>query len=126
MDNQEIEREIDIKDAVFYLLYHWRSILVGALIGLILLAGYKYISLDTTPVSEVSEEQKSYEKELKVYKLTKDSYDTQAASYEKQIKQMQDYIETSPLMKIDPMQEHYASAELYVALTCPELQRTMV
>ena len=39
MDNQEIEREIDIKDAVFYLLYHWRSILVGAFIGLILLAG---------------------------------------------------------------------------------------
>ena len=121
MDNQEIEREIDIKDAVFYLLYHWRSILVGALIGLILLAGYKYISFDTTPVSEVSEEQKSYEKELKVYKLTKDSYDTQAASYEKQIKQMQDYIETSPLMKIDPMQEHYASAELYVEIPAEDM-----
>lgn len=121
MDNQEIEREIDIKDAVFYLLYHWRSILVGALIGLILLAGYKYISFDTTPVSEVSEEQKSYEKELKVYKLTKDSYDTQAASYEKQIKQMQDYIETSPLMKIDPMQEHYASAELYVEIPVEDM-----
>ena len=85
MDNQEIEREIDIKDAVFYLLYHWRSILVGALIGLILLAGYKYISFDTTPVSEVSEEQKAYDREVKMYKLNKASYDTQTASYEKQL-----------------------------------------
>ncbi|MDD5853763.1 MAG: hypothetical protein PUD03_06705 [Lachnospiraceae bacterium] len=121
MDNQEIEREIDIKDAVFYLLYHWRSILVGALIGLILLAGYKYISFDTTPVSEVSEEQKAYDREVKIYKLNKASYDTQTASYEKQLKQLQNYMETSLLMKIDPMQESYASAELYVEIALEDL-----
>lgn len=123
MNNQEIEREIDLKDAFFYLLYHWRSILVGALIGVVLLAGYKYISFEPQTESGVSEEQKSYERELKVYKLTKDSYETQAASYEKQLKQLQDYIETSPRMKIDPMQEKYASAQLYVEIPVEDLAK---
>ena len=59
--NQEIEREIDIKDAFFYLLYHWRSILLAAIVGLIVLAGFKVATFEAAPADAVSDEQEAYE-----------------------------------------------------------------
>ena len=121
--NQEIEREIDIKDAFFYLLYHWRSFLIAGLLGLLLLAGFKYLSFDATPISEVSEEQEAYEREVKVYELNKENYDAQAELYQKQLMDLQAYFEDSVLMQIDPMQEHYASAELYIEVPVEEMEK---
>lgn len=121
--NQEIEREIDIKDAIFYLLYHWRSFLVAGLLGLLLLAGFKYLSFDATPVSEVSEEQEAYDREVKVYELNKENYDAQAELYQKQLIDLQAYLKDSVLMQIDPMQEHYASAELYIEVPVEEMEK---
>lgn len=120
--NQEIEREIDIKDAFFYLLYHWRSILLAAIVGLIVLAGFKVATFEAAPADAVSDEQEAYEREVKVYNLTKDNYEVQIDSYEKQLKRLQTYMEDSVLMQIDPMQECYASAELYVEIPLEQLK----
>ena len=43
--NREYEQEIDLKHLFFHLLFRWRSILIFALAGAVLLAGYKYFSL---------------------------------------------------------------------------------
>jgi len=119
---QEVEREIYIKDAFFYLAYRWRSIVIAAVIGLVLVAGYKYLALDITPADAISEEKEIYERKVKVYKLNRDNYEAQAAMYETQLKQLQAYMEDSILIKIDPMEECYASAELYIEVPVEELQ----
>ncbi len=119
---QEVEREIDIKDAFFYLAYRWRSIVIAAVIGLVLVAGYKYLTLDAMPSEAISEGKEIYERKVEVYKLNRDNYEAQAAMYETQLRQLQAYMEDSILIKIDPMKECYASAELYVEIPVEELQ----
>ena len=114
--NQEIERRIYIKDGIFYLAYRWRSILLAAIIGLLLMVGLKYIFYEPMDDASAKELQEDYERELQVYNIGKDSYESQIDSYNHQLEQYQRYMEDSILMKIDPMQEYYASASLYVEI----------
>lgn len=120
--NQEIEREIDVKDALFYLLFHWRSLLVAGLVGLALLMGYKYVSFDSISVSTSTEEQENYERKVKVYELNKENYNAQVDLYQSQLENLQSYLKDSLLMQIDPMQECYASTELYVEIPLEQLR----
>ena len=89
--NQEIERRFYIKDGIFYLAYRWRSILLAAIIGLLLMVGLKYVFYE--PMDDVSakELQEDYERELEVYNIGKDSYKSQIDSYKNQLEQYQRY-----------------------------------
>ena len=51
--NYNYEPEILLKDLFFDLLYHWRSIVVAALVGAVVLTGYQYYTKSGT--SKVSE-----------------------------------------------------------------------
>lgn len=122
--NQEYEKEINIMDMLFYIVYRWRSIVLAAVIGVVLLIGYKMLSIiNTSPqtvAEDVSEEVLDYEYELDVYNLTVANYDTQLASYKMQLEQLQEYIDSSIWLRIDPLSVFYSSADIY--LSVPEGQ----
>ena len=43
--NRKQNIEINLKDIFFYILCHWRSVLVVALIGAVALCSYQYLSI---------------------------------------------------------------------------------
>ena len=93
---KEYVREISIRDLFFHILYRWRSIVIAALVGALILGGYAYISnrsrakntSSAAATGEVSSLQANYEASNKLYQsLLEDN---------------RDYRENSIVMKINP------------------------
>ena len=67
--NKNYEREIDLKDLFFHLLYHWRSILVAAVIFAILLGTRQYLNLEQThKKGKLTKAEKQYEVDLQAFR----------------------------------------------------------
>lgn len=65
--NQVIE--INLKDLFFHILYRWRSILITAIIGAIVLCGYQYFSIKKVhDAGKVTKEERQYQLNLQNYK----------------------------------------------------------
>lgn len=60
--------EINLKDLFFHILYRWRSILIVALIGAIVLCSYQYLSLKKThDEGKVTKEERQYQLDVQKY-----------------------------------------------------------
>lgn len=100
--NNHYEPEIRLKDVFFEILYHWRSILIAAIVGALLLGGYQYYSIWSVHREGLkTEDEQQYEYALKDYELNlKTSQDTLRAN-RTLLQQIQDYMSKSVLYNMD-------------------------
>ena len=100
--NNHYEPEIRLKDVFFEIFYHWRSILIAAIIGALLLGGYQYYSVWSVHRQGLkTEDEQQYEYALKDYELNlKTNQDTLRAN-RTLLQQIQDYMTKSVLYNMD-------------------------
>ena len=73
--NKEMEPEIRLRDCLFHLLYHWRSLIAAALIGALVFGGYAYwqnqnrksSKTETAAVQEASQTETNYGNSNAIY-----------------------------------------------------------
>ena len=66
--NRDYECGIQLRGLLFHVLYRWRSILIAAVIGAILMAGYQYLSVKRIhDEGKLTKEEQQYQTELKNY-----------------------------------------------------------
>lgn len=107
--NKNYEREIDLKDLFFHLLYRWRSILVAAVIFAILLGTYQYMNLELThKKGKLTKAEKQYEIELQDFRDNLRNSRNNVKTYTNLINEKNDYLNESVYMKLDAQNEWYA------------------
>lgn len=99
------EREIDLIDLMVEILYRWKGLVLGALIGAMLLGGFSYYKSmqavkSAAYTSMPAEEAKEY---LEGVLSATDKFSArQAVASERALKSYEDYFEGSVLMNLDP------------------------
>ena len=107
--NKNYEREIDLKDLFFHLLYHWRSILVAAVIFAILLGTRQYLNLEQThKKGKLTKAEKQYEVDLQAFRDKLQNARNGVKTYTNLIKEKNDYLDESVYMKLNAQDEWYA------------------
>lgn len=109
--NNMYEPEISLKGLLFEVLYRWRSILIAAVIGAVLLGSVRYFSYDP---EQVNSEEKQYDLDVSKYDANVNAYETGIASYRNLIDATQDYMSKSIFFNLDP------------ATACTEVRTYMV
>lgn len=103
------EREIDLRDLFFHLLYHWRSILVAAVIFTILLGTYQYLNLEMThKKGKLTKAEKQYEVDLQEFRDNLRNARNSVKTYTNLIKEKNAYLDESVYMKLNAQDEWYA------------------
>lgn len=97
--NKDYEPEISLRDLFFHVLYRWRSILVVAWIGAVLLGGYKYFSMRKNAsiiqtTQQFRQNAESDEEELKLNRKIEEKA--------KQIEELEDYLNDSVYINLNP------------------------
>lgn len=112
------EREINLKDLLFGVLYRWRSIIMVALILGIFLGGYKAVSgiMVRQDSKQLAEREETYQKDIKLYNQTLTGYERDIASLESRLEDYQIYMDESVLMHVDPSGRPKVYAEHLVKL----------
>ncbi|MBO4505054.1 MAG: hypothetical protein J5728_01365 [Lachnospiraceae bacterium] len=135
------EKEIDLIDLLIEIMLHWRGLIVAFLIGGILLGGYSFMQSYKAQKSakaaaaDAAEKAAAVEEEVltgeeRLVKLNEDAeelakdlsatsranIDT-ALSYYDQIEVIQDYLDTSVLMKADPYNIPYGDITFLITTT---------
>ena len=132
------EKEIDLIDLLIEIMLHWRGLIVAFLIGWILLGGYSFMqsyrahNAAQAKADAVAKEAAAVDAEMltdaeKLERLNeqadilvKDISDTSLAnietalSYYDQIEVLQDYLDTSVLMKADPYNLPYGNITFHI------------
>ncbi|MBR3053113.1 MAG: hypothetical protein IKG59_03190 [Firmicutes bacterium] len=107
--NKNYEQEIDLKDLFFHLLYRWRSLLVAALIGAILLGAYQYLSIELTHrEGKRTKAEKQYAVELQEFRDKIKNARESVKTYTNLINEKNAYLDESVYMKLDAQKEWYA------------------
>ena len=113
--NKDYEQEIDLRDLFFQLLYRWRSILVAALIGAILLGTARFIINETAHrAGKQTKWEKEYEIELQEFRDKLRNARNGVKTYTNLINEKNDYLDNSVYMKLDPQDEWYAVKRYYI------------
>lgn len=119
--NKEYESEISLKDLFFHVLYRWRSILVIALIGAVLLGGYKFFSLRKsgkaeTPAPAVQQTEQEKAEEEEEQQAARALLEEKA----KQVQELEDYLNESVYIQLQP-QGVWTAACKYLLKTTSDL-----
>ena len=137
------EKEIDLIDLLIEIMLHWRGLIVAFIIGGILLGGYSFMQsyraqkAAKAAAAEAAEKEAILNAELKAEvlpdserleklseraeELKKELSDTSLAnietalSYYDQIEVLQDYLDTSVLMKADPYNLPYGNITFHIS-----------
>ena len=113
--NREYEQEIDLRDLFFHLLYRWRSILVAALIGAILLGTYQFFNLKLThEAGKLTKAEKQWEVDLQEFRDSLRNARKNVKTYTNLIKEKNDYMNESVYMQLDAQNEWYAYKRYYI------------
>ena len=114
----EYEKEIDLKDLIFYVLQKWRQLILAAVLLGIALGGYKVAS-----GLAVRSDSEAYQKLEEQYTEDQEDYERALASGEREvellqaaIKAQETYLDESILMKLDAYAKPEASADFFVKL----------
>ena len=100
--NSHYEPEIRLRDVFFELLYHWRSILIAAIVGALLLGGYQYYSIASVhSQGGKTEEEEQYEYALRDYELNQKIGQETLRANQTLLQQIQDYMSKSVLYNMD-------------------------
>lgn len=96
--NSHYEPEIRLRDVFFELLYHWRSILIAAIVGALLLGGYQYYSIASVHSrGQKTEEEEQYEAAVQDYDRNLRSNQEKLRVNQTLMQQMHDYMTKSVL-----------------------------
>ena len=137
------EKEIDLIDLLIEIMLHWRGLIIAFIIGGILLGGYSFMQSYRAQKSakaaaaEAAEKEEQLKAELeadvlsdserleklseRADELKKELSDTSLAnietalSYYDQIEVLQDYLDTSVLMKADPYNLPYGNITFHIS-----------
>ena len=113
--NKDYEKEISIRDILFYVLYHWRSILIVMIIGAAVLGAYRYVSLSKIhKEGGKTSEEKQYEVDLQTYHDSIDNAEAEIELNSRLLREKLEYRADSILMKIDPQNEWKGVRQYYV------------
>lgn len=100
--NKHYEPEIRLKDVFFEILYRWRSILVAAIIGALLLGGYQYYSVWSVHKEGLkTDEEQKYELALNTYQMTLKTTQERLRVTRTLLQQLEDYTSKSVLYNMD-------------------------
>lgn len=116
MKQEYSERTIDFRDMLFSVLYQWKRWLLAAVIVGLLLGGYKGVSAwrlatDATVRSELEQD---YQDALASYKNTKSILEHTVEKGTQVMKDQENYLKKSVLMKLDYRNVYEATVALYV------------
>lgn len=101
--SMDYEPELNLKDIFFHILYHWRSCILVALIGAVLLGAYQYINLEKVHrEGNQTEEEKQYVIELEAYQGALQNTQKNIENYTKMIIEQQEYEANSIWLHLDP------------------------
>ena len=110
------ERELDLKDMLYWILRQWRRILVGAIVLALLLGLFQaYRGFRALKIVNAAERQAAYENELDDYARTGAQLEEKVDVLRRQLEKQLEYNEKSLLMQIDPMNKWVASIQIYFA-----------
>lgn len=113
--NRDYEREIDLRDLFFHLLYRWRSILVAALIGAILLGTYQFVTLEVTHrAGKLTKAEKQWEVDLQEFQDSLRNTRNNVKTFTNLINERNTYLEESVYMNLDAQNEWYAYRRYYI------------
>ncbi len=117
--NPNYEPEIDIKDMFYHILAKWRSIIVVIILCTAAFGGYGYLKthvLNDGNDKEYEKEFDRYNKEVEIYEKSNQRVDDLVDSYSKQIDDLNEYLEKSVRMNIDPQNEWVATCDFFVVV----------
>ena len=112
------EKEIDLKDLIFGILYCWRKIVLWAIILGILMSGFQLGReiLSKKNIKTQTEVKAEYEKNMEMYESALEKYESDIDNLEHLLDVQKDYVRYSPLMKIDGGCKPKAYVEYFVQL----------
>lgn len=114
---QNYEKIINLRDLFFELLYKWRSLIIAAIIGALLLTAHQYLSIQATHNrGELTNEERQHEINLQVYQDSIKNAQTMIRTYNKLIKEKDDYMNESIYMSLDSQNEWIASKRYFIRL----------
>ena len=97
------ENKIRLADMMYYILLHWRSILLGAFVFCALLSCFKFMKgFNSLGSEDLSETKKTYGRSYEEYMIIKSQLESQADELAKTIKEAEDYQNQSILMNLNP------------------------
>ena len=108
--------ELDLLDAFRLILFKWRSLIIGAVIGGFLLGAFMLVRnyRSMTDASEIASRKEEYEVALEEYEISKEQLETRIANLQNEL-ELQEYIEDhNVLLRIDPYNVFTESATYYV------------
>ena len=112
------EEEFSIKDILFHILYRWRSCIVVALAGAILLGGYQYWKIwSVHKEGELTEEEQSYIYELENYRNSLKNAQANIQNYTELLNERNEYLEKSIYLNLDYGHEWIGTRTYYVRLS---------
>lgn len=129
MDNNMYEYEIDLKDLIIAVFRKWRLIIIVAFTVAFVLGGYKCVKefLNQKNDEYVSELKEEYENDLEQYEQTQKGYERDIDIFTASIEYQEKYKENSVLLKTDPYNKAFASADVFVKMSnLPETDGTVV
>ena len=101
--NKDKENKINFSDLIYYILIHWRVILLGAIIAGLLLFGCDLIKgFNSLESQNHLETQKAYERSYEEYRIMKTQLEDQLVELTQAIKEKEDYQHQSILMNLNP------------------------
>ena len=113
--NPEYEAGVNLKHLFFGVLFRWRSIIVAAVIGAVMLGIYQYASLETVHrKGERTEEERQYEIDLQTYHTSMETYQSDIKTYTNLIAARKTYRDNSPYLQLDPQKIWYSEKRYYV------------
>lgn len=121
--------EIDLKDLIFAVFRKWRLVIMVAFVVAFVLGGYKCVKefLNQKDDEYVSELKEEYQSDLEQYEQTQKGYERDIDIFTASIEYQEKYKENSVLLKTDPYNKGFASADVFVKMSdLPEAAGTVI
>ncbi len=117
MNNNYQEKEIDLKDMLFYALYRWKTWLLAALILAVLLGGYKGFSTwkKATDSEARAQQEQAYKTALDAYEREKAALERSIETASQSLEEQREYLNDSVLMNLDYRNVYTATVTLYIS-----------
>ena len=120
--NREYEREISIADVIFDVLYHWRPILIAALIGAVALAALQYHTIASAHrEGKLLKEEMQYEIDLQDYQDSLRNVENSIKTYTNLLEEQNEYLRESIYINLDSQNEWFANKTYFVKIDPSEL-----
>lgn len=115
------EKQIDLKDLFFKILYRWRVLLIAMILGGVIFGVYGYVSIQNEREAKIGDTGKNYLAELTEEQVENIEY---FLEYEKQYLLAKENFENSIIQKIDEL-NMYVLNNVYTVV-CDNLERAYV